>query len=79
MLFVGVGVTLPRSTSYGVPLGPHARVQQRGRNLALSPSHSRDLEHRVFFEFSCVNLTFFFLKKGVARDREWPQRNTITS
>ena len=48
MLFVGVGVALPRSTSYGVPLGPQARVQQRGRNLAPSPSHSRDLEHRVF-------------------------------
>ena len=62
MLFVGVGVALPRSTSYGVPLGPQARVQQRGRNLAPSPSHSRDLEHRVYLEFFLCKPRVFIFK-----------------
>ena len=47
--------------------GEGARVRQRWRNLAPSPSHSRDLQPRIRFqtrlEFLCENLAFVFLNK----------------
>ena len=66
-----------------------ARAWERDFSLAvvLSLSHSRDIEPRVFLKpvnfrhvwgFSVKTSRFLiFKKKGEARDREWPQRNTI--